>query len=184
MKKEKVRKTLHQSIQKNGAVTLYRFCDPIYKTIWPLAVSEKLILGCRDNDFLLDGFEILRIKDIYKIYAQDSLYDQIMRQEHILDSITKPNICIQSWKTVLTDLAIQEKTIIIEQENVDEAKSIFSIGQIKKIDKGQIYFRYFDADGVWSKKPRIIPYKEITRISFDGRYEQTYGRYVTKNFSE
>ena len=131
MKKEKVGKILHQSIQKNGAVTLYRLCDPVYKTIWPLAVSEKLILGCKDNDFLLDGFEILRIKDIHKIYAQDSLYDQIMRHEHLLYSITTPNICIQ-----------------------------------------------------WSKKPRIIPYKEITRISFDGRYEQTYGRYVTKNFSE
>lgn len=184
MKKQKICNQLNQSIQNSTAATLYRNCDLFYETIWPLAISDKLILGCKDNDFLLDGFVILRMKDIHKIDDKSSLYDEIMRKEQILDSVKKPEICIKSWKTALTDLDAQEKTIIIEQENTNEEKSIFSIGRVKKIDKGYVHFWYFDADGVWSKKPRIIPYKEITRISFDGRYEKIYGQYTEKNFNK
>lgn len=122
---------------------------------------------------------IIRIKDITGVKRSDSekFSDFILKKEGILNQIKLPNIVnVDDFKVVFQELKILEKNIIVECENIDI--SDFYIGKIIKVNNNSVLFLHFDGVGEWREEPSLIPFKEITSISFDKRYINIISKYI------
>lgn len=145
----------------------------------PLAVGQNLVLLQELYDFDLDGYTIIRIKDITSIVMTKSqqFSQHILKEEGILDQIRKSSInSLDNWINVLNELSIQNKNIIVECEDMESSK--FFIGKIIAIDKKYFYLLYFNGAGEWDKEPTEILLKDITSLSFDSKYINVISKYL------
>lgn len=145
----------------------------------PLAIGQNLVLLQDLYDFDLDGYVIIRIKDITSvIITKSQQFSQfILKEEGILNQIRKPLInSVDNWENVLTELYNLGKNIIIECENMENSK--FFIGKITVIDKKSLFLLYFNGAGEWDEEPTEILLKDITSISFDSRYINVISKYL------
>lgn len=140
--------------------------------------SEKLILVQNENDFMLDGFSIIRFKDISDISLKGDFYEAILQKEGLIDKKNNPQIRLESWQTVFQDLMETRNNIIIENESISDDDFEFGIGKIEKVYRNSVHIRHFDAEGRWEKYSLIIPYSKITKVTFDSRYVNVFSKYV------
>lgn len=148
----------------------------------PLAIGQNLVLLQDLYDFSLDGYTIIRIKDITSIIVTKSqLFSQfILKEEGILNQIIKPSISnFDNWRNVLTELSVLDNNIIVESENLETSK--FFIGKIECIDKASLFLLHFNGAGEWDKEPTEILFKDITSINFNSRYIKVISKYVKPN---
>lgn len=141
-----------------------------------LEYSDKLLLAIEEDDFILNGFMVRKLSDLQKLEIKDNVCAQINRKNRLLDNVLKPEINLDSWKSVLESLALSEQFLIIENEK--NGDDFFYIGRIKEIRKSDVLFSYFDADGIWCGDVEI-PYSKITGITFGDRYSKTWQQYFS-----
>jgi len=139
--------------------------------------SEELFYELEEDDFLVDGFEIRRIKDIKNIEVQNSICTKINKNNQILKNINPPTININSWKDVFNSLQKLNKIVIIENETKNEKKSDFAIGKIKDVYDNKVIFKAFGSDGNWWEGEVGIPYRYITTVIFNSRYCNEWEKY-------
>lgn len=145
----------------------------------PLAIGQNLVLLQDLYDFSLDGYVIIRIKDVTSVVITKSQqFSQfILKEEGILNQIRKPLISsIDTWENVLTELSNLGKNIIVECENIDTSK--FFIGKIIALNKESLFILHFNGAGEWDEEPTEILLKDITSISFDSRYINVISKYL------
>ena len=140
---------------------------------FPLAVSEQLFLVAEDDDFLLNGFQIRRLRDIFELGDRKGIYQTIAEKEGLTD-FEVPDVDITDWRGVFASLQKLGKHIIIEREYEPD---FFRLGVIEAVAEDHVVFRHYDADGIW-QEPASIPYWEITSVTFDDRYANTFAKYV------
>ena len=145
---------------------------------FPLKMSDRLFLGAKHDDFLLDGFEIRRFCDMTKIKFNDDKRNEILKAEGIVDALTVPDIDLTDWHSVFLSLQKLNKNIIVEKESLDDDEWQFAIGRIEKVLKNKIWFRHFDADGIWEDEPHEIMFSQITTVTFGSRYVEVFSKYV------
>ena len=176
--------TLHEirSILQNATETqslteiLFRDED-LNKYMFPLAVSDELFLAAEDHDFQLDGFTVRRIRDVEKISGRIGLYEKIIKEEGLLDSLPKAHPDITNWETLFRDLKSRTENVIIEGDR-DENTNFFMIGQILDAGSDSVTIRRFDADGIWDIEPQILSYADIFSVTFASRYIRIFSKYV------
>ena len=44
--------------------------------------------------------------------------------------------------------------------------------------KTKVIFQHFEADGIWQENDYEITYSQITSVTFDNRYINTYSKYI------
>ncbi|MDE7394867.1 MAG: hypothetical protein K2M95_01945 [Clostridiales bacterium] len=170
----------------HNAIGTYDICrcvfnyDPGYWYFYILDVSENLVLGIHEVDFMLDGFQIRKISDIKKLKIGDGICQKINEENRLLDGIEKPSITLSSWQSVFESLQPLNKLVIVENEKTDNDNNFFYMGYVTEIKKSYIVFSSVDADGVWDDNIKIS-YSEITRVSFDDRYSRTWQKYLTQH---
>jgi len=145
----------------------------------PLGIGQNLVLLQNLYDFTMDGYLIIRLKDISSISITRSqqFTQYILKKEGILNRISKPPITsLDNWKSVLEELDIYNKNIIIECEDIEPPN--FYIGKIKGINKNSIYLLYFNGAGEWDKEPTEIPYNEITSLGLESNYINVISKYL------
>lgn len=172
--KEIVRKCMEERL-------LCRACFKYHTSYWylfPLAMNETLFLSAGENDFIIDGYQIRRFRDIKKAETKNDFLHKIFLAEHVIDSITVPEVDICDWESVFRSLHIRNKNVIIETESLIDSECEFTIGRIEKVFRRFAYVRHFDADGNWQDTPYKIPYNEITSLTFNSRYVDFYSKYV------
>ena len=87
---------------------------------------------------------------------------------------------IQGGKLVgaVTHVLVNDPTtgygIFIENELSGE----FAIGIIEKTFKNKLYFKSFDADGIWDDAGLEIPYSQITTVKWATRYAEVWQKYL------
>lgn len=140
---------------------------------FPLAVSEQLFLVAEDDDFLLNGFQVRRLRDIFELGDRKGIYQTIAEKEGLTD-FAVPDVDITDWRSVFASLQKLGKHIIIEREYEPE---FFRLGVIEAVGEDHVVFRHYDADGIW-QEPAKIPYRDITSVTFDDRYANTFAKYV------
>lgn len=140
-----------------------------------LDFNEKLCYCAVEDDFILNGFEINRLRDTDLVSVLDNATNEINRRNGILDGLEAPDVDISSWKAVFNSLAKADMFIRIENEYTD----FFRIGKIKKVKKKSVVFKSFDGDGVWQPKIKI-PFSEITTVRFGDRYSEHWKVYLTR----
>ena len=144
----------------------------------PLIAGEKLFLGIEEGDFLLNGYVVRRFKDLRKVQIKDDICREILRDEGIIDGITTPEVDLSGWETVFQSLQKRDQNIIIQNESLDDDACEFAIGRIEKVCRKSVYFRHFDADGIWQPAPYNIPYSGITSVTFASRYVDVISRHL------
>jgi len=178
MNKKKIRLLIEEAIQKQLIMNTYLCYSYYYSNLIPVAISNKLLLVINEDDFIFNGFQIVRLKDIQKVKIKDDICVDILKQEGLFDNISMPMISMDSWKSIFTSLKNNGKNIIIEKESLDD--SDFFIGKIKSVHKKQVIMREFDANGVWNKETTKIPYSTITTMKFGSRYVDVFSKYLRK----
>ncbi len=181
MKKSILKELIKTASADKKIVNAYFRYDPYYyKNIIPLLENDKLFLAINENDFIFNGYNIYRFKDLIKVNIKNDMCDEILKSEGLTSSIEIPNINIDNWKTVFESLKMINRNIIVEKQTIDDKDSEFVIGRIEKIYKNFAYVWHFDADGIWGDSPTKVPYSEITNITFDSRYVDTYSKYISE----
>lgn len=177
MKKYEIKDLVNSAIKTNLLCAIsYRF-DANDRYCFPIMASEKLFLVANEDYFLIDGFSINRFKDVKNAVLLDNKYTEIIKGEGILDRIKTPNISIDDWYSAFDSLSKLNVNIIIEKESLDDEDE-FAIGKIVKVLKSKVIFRHFDENGIWQDDLYEVPYSQITSVTFDNRYINTYSKYI------
>lgn len=179
MKKSEMRELITANIGQNR---LFRYkrrkCAHYYHFSVLLSMGKDLILGLNEDDFIFDGYSIVRFRDINEIELKGDFYEEILKREGLFEHIEIPVVRLDSWKTVFEDLYKMGKNIIIENESINDDEAEFAIGKIVHVYNNSIHFKHFDADGIWEENPLIIPYSKITKVTFGSRYVELFSKYV------
>ena len=145
---------------------------------WVLATSVSYTLMAKWDDFVFDGFQIIRNRDITKQYVSDSnrYWSKLMRVEGNW-STTLPRglrkLDLTSWATILS--GIKAEVVIVE----DERKAgPFLIGPVVASTKTAVTIHHFDGVGEW-QDPEAIAFSRITTCCFMDRYSTTLAKYLT-----
>ena len=109
-----------------------------------------------------------------KVEIKDDLCAEINVWNGVAEQVERPEIDLSSWVSIFTDLQKLPGFLIIE----DEINGQFVIGKIEKVCRRQLLFRHFDADGVWTEAPYIIPYSSITHVAWNTRYANNWAVFL------
>ena len=179
MQRKAVKQLLTDAIGQQKIANVYMVYDKNYFNLIPLKLSEQLFLAVNEDDFILDGFRISRLRDIKKIHIKNDKCDEIVRNEGLFHSLHIPEINIESWQTEFESLREMGKNVIVEYETPDGENSDLTIGRIDRVYKSCLYIYHFDADGIWQTDPYRIPYTEVTSVTFDSRYVNVFSKYIS-----
>lgn len=144
--------------------------------------SDDFILMCDFNDFNYDGFVVLSKSDISEIVYTKSecFFDLILEQEGIKEKLFKKIETLQfelgTYQQMFEILGQQNLPVIIEQLYKDDAK--FQIGSIQKVKKKKVVINYFNARGVYDRKPVSSKFKDITFFRVDNPYANLFYKYA------
>ena len=176
MKKQEKINLIQKAIQETVICRCYFVYDQNYFYYYPNAVNEKFFLGQEEDDFLLDGYCIRKISQLKKVEVKDDKCQEINELFGITDQVADPGIDISSWQSIFESLSKLDTYIQIE----DAFGELFAIGIIQKVLKDKLYFKHFDADGIWDEADLEIRYSQITSVSWGTRYAQYWKRYMER----
>ena len=176
MKKQEKIDLIQKAIQETVICRCYFVYDQNYFYYYPNAVNEKFFLGQEEDDFLLDGYCIRKISQLKKIEVKDDKCQKINMLFGITDQVVDPGIDISSWQSIFESLSKLDTYIQIE----DAFGELFAIGIIQKVLKDKLYFKHFDADGIWDEADLEIRYSQITSVCWGTRYAQYWKRYMER----
>ncbi len=146
-----------------------------------LDFTDDLLLLQETDDFALDGYCILPVKQIKKIRHNkfDKCYKQIMIAEGEAAKVgIGYKIDLTTWPSVFKSIQAAKLNVIVEVE--DPANKIFSIGPILKITNKKIHIEYFDPEGFIMAIPDKINFDDITKLKFDDRYINVFSKYLRR----
>ena len=178
MTKTEMKELVRALIDTQDMCRVYFKYDPNYYYFIPFKVSENLFLAAEEDDFIIDGFSIRRFRDVKKVEIKDDMCPKIIKAEGILDGLTPPEVEITDWHSAFVSLKRLGEIIIIERESIDPDESLFAIGRIEKVNKTNLVFSHFDADGVWQDEVYVIPFTQITSVTIGSRYSRFFAKYV------
>lgn len=143
---------------------------------YPNAVNDKFFLGQEEDDFLLDGYCIRKISQLKKVEIKDDKCNEINGLLGVTDGIRMPDVDITSWQTIFDSLLRLDTYVEIE----DAVNEQYAIGVIEKVFRDKLWFRQFDADGVWEEDCLEIRYSQITSVKWGTRYAEYWKRYFER----
>ena len=179
MKKKQI-KTLEKVIDNSYACCIKREkIDDKNLYGFPIKYNDKFILIENEYDFQIDGYKIIRTKDITEIrYKRVDKHSNYILEKEGLRSNSIPSIVsdIKNFKKIFSQIKKSNKNIIIEGESLKE-KSFF-IGKVIDPKENYVDFLYFSAIGEWDESPTKIKYKNITCITYNDRYTEITSKYL------
>lgn len=173
MKKSKKLKILRKSCGTYDYCEFdFKYCaNAVYYYV--LDFNERLCLCACEDDFILDGFEVCRLRDAKRVALINNATVEINRQNGLLDNIEEPNVDISSWKALFNSL--EKIGLYVTVRN--DYRGFFRIGKVKKVKKSGVIFKSFDGNGVWQPKIKI-PFSDITSVQFGNRYSTYWKKYL------
>ncbi len=181
MNKTEIIEILQGSIMSEDIVQIERNkIDRHPITCIPMQISEELLYIQYLYDFQFDGYKIVRLKDLTNVRISDIeiFIKKILIEEAIYDQTGNASkIALDGWEKMFRDFILLGKNIIVEGEK--KINSSFNIGKIIEVNTKSIVFLGFDALGEWDQKPTVIPFKDITSVTIDGRYLTTISKYTS-----
>lgn len=176
MKKQEKIELIQSAIDTTAICRCYFTYDQNYYYYYPNEVNDRFILGQEEDDFTLDGYCIRKISQLEKVEIKDDKCNEINKMFGVTDKIVNPGIDISSWQSIFMSLSELDTYIQIE----DAFNGQFVIGVIEKVLKDKIYFKPFDADGVWDEVGLEIRYSQITSVQWGNRYAKFWKCYLER----
>lgn len=179
MKKQEKIDLIEKSIAEKEICRCFFSYDPGYFYCYPNAVNDRFVLGQEEDDFILDGYFIRKISHLTKVEIRKDGCNAINRLIGTADQVIHPGIDISDWRSIFEGLSKLDTFVIIE----DQIGMRFAIGVIKKVLKNKLYFKKFNAKGVWDEDEWEIPYSQITGVEWGTRYDVQWKNYLEQNNS-
>lgn len=176
MKKQEKIDLVQNCIDKTAICRCYFTYEPSYYYSYPIAVNDKFVFGYEEDDFILDGCFVRKISHLKKVEIKRDKCHEINVMLGITDQLVDPGIDISSWRSIFEALFHLDIFVIIE----DHINGQFAIGTIQKVLKRKLYFKRFDANGVWDENELEIPYSQITSVEWGSRYAECWKRYFDR----
>ena len=149
---------------------------------FPLLLSDRFLLMTVINDLHDEGFAILNIEDITDAYSYESyaFYEKICISEGLRDIECPVSInSLSDHKHIFKCLQGYAGLISVQCEKQTETNAFF-LGRIKGVYSDSIEFLDIGMDGEWDNETHIIPYPEISQISFGDNYSKMFYKYCDK----
>ena len=160
MKKQEKIDLIEKSIAEKEICRCFFSYDPGYFYCYPNAVNDRFILGQEEDDFLLDGYFIRKISHLKKVEIRMDHCNAINQMIGVTDQVMHPGVDITDWRSIFESLSSIDTFVIIEDNTCEQ----FAIGVIQKVLKDKIYFKGFNAKGVWDENELEIRYSQITGV--------------------
>lgn len=145
-----------------------------------LGVGRDLVLVADEDDYLLNGYSVLRVGDFAEVLSADSqeLQASWMREEGLLDSL------VPAYSVDVTDMAsvfrsVRAAGLLVSVENEDPADEHFFLGRIVRVNRKSVSIVFLDAKARWWWNPSNLKYDAISRIRFGDRYSHMLGRHTS-----
>jgi len=177
MKKQEKIGLIQRAIDETVICRCWFTYDRNYFYYYPNAVNGKFILGQEEDDFLLDGYCIRKISQLKRVEIKDDKCQEINKIFGTAEQVVDPGIDISTWQSIFSALSVRDEYIQIE----DAINGQFAIGVIEKVLRDRLYFRRFDADGIWDEDSLEIRYSQITSVSWGTRYARCWKRYLERD---
>ena len=147
----------------------------------PLAVSKYFILIAVIDDFLIDGYQVIRLEDVTCVERGDTevFLERVFLSENI--EVNRDNLLLghmDSMQDMFTVFLNSKKHISIENET--EEQFFFYIGIVLEVTDQYIDFIDYDEMGIWRRNSERVFYKDITCISFKSNYINVLSKYTRK----
>ena len=162
----------HCSVKREAISPYFIYC-------FPICHSANLLLIEVVEDFLPDGYKIIRKDDITEIRynESDEFAEYFFKKEEIIHGEQRPDIKnLDSIKEVLKQFVDSEENIIVECETDDDN---FFIGKVIECGEDTFFFLNFDGVGKWNQSPVEVLYSKVTCISLRARYLRIMSKYLT-----
>jgi hypothetical protein len=143
--------------------------------------SDDFIILQETDDFRLLGYLIIPIKQIKKVRHNkwDKYYNKIMESEGKTNEVSlRYPVDLKNWKSIFDSIQGHNLKVIANCELSDEHS--FTIGPIIRAKKKSVEIQGFDPAGFVDEETTTIQYKEITKVAFDDRYANVFGKYLRK----
>ena len=180
MNKREIRDILQNAVNERHKIVITRnTIDTALLYGIPLMLDDNMLLIQYIYDYQLDGYMILRIKDITFVRSdeRERFSEYILKQEGLYDEIKKPMLTtLRNWRAIFEELKEYGKNILVEFEDLEEGE-IF-IGRIIEVNRNSLEMLCFDAMGKWDNETMTIIYKDITTVKLDDRYTTVLSRYL------
>ena len=173
MKKQEKLDIIRRGIAETDICRCYFTYDKKYYYYYPNAVNDKFLLGQEEDDFILDGYCIRKISHLKKVEIKDDLCNVINKFNGTHEKIKMPPVDISSWQSIFDSLKALGCFVIIE----NEIEGRFLMGVVEKAFKNKLYFKSFDADGIWDDGWEIN-YRGITTVKWGCRYAEVWQKYL------
>ena len=174
MKKQEKIDLIQKCIEETELCRCYFSYDSGFFYSYPVAVSDKFILGYEEDDFILDGCFVRKISHLKKAEIRLDRCNEINKASGLTEQLTDPGIDISSWQSIFRSLAEQGQYVIIEDHINDQ----FAIGKIQKVLKNKLYLKEFNAKGTWIEEELEIPYSTVTSVEWATRYTTHWQHYL------
>ena len=175
-KKEKT-EILNESISKKKMITCEFTCDISYSHFYVTKVSNTLMIGAEEFDFFIKGYELMKLSRLKKVKLAYDSYNEINEYIGLVDNIENYNIDISSMYNALKDIKKLDRIVMVYCDN---SPSSFYVGIIDKVKKHSIYFKDFDANGIYSEGLIEIPFSVIDGITWNNTYTKGREIYFSK----
>ncbi|HOO61835.1 MAG TPA: hypothetical protein PKV44_05370 [Bacillota bacterium] len=179
MNKEKIIELLRKSMSDKMPIRIYYHNDPNAYDMMVVGLSSQELFVAREvKDFDVDGYIVLRTKDIKQISLCEPMLAEILKNEGILNEISSIDESFSTWNDVVAFFIRSKKNVILEIENRNSGAIDFAVGRLAAVDDRYVTVAEFDAEGNWLADMSRFPLSGIRSVTFDSRYVTIFSKYL------
>lgn len=171
---------IQRAIDRGESVRLAR--AGLARSSWygfPLALDDELVLLRSLHDFAVNGFAVLRLRDVTGVHSGDAerFFERVLRAEGALDAAgaVRP-VPLGGWPAVLEAVRARYRHAIVECERADGGE--FYLGELAAVDDDEVALHFIAVTGTREVALTRVPLDEVTLVRFDERYVNLFGRYA------
>jgi hypothetical protein len=134
------------------------------------ANDQHVLLHLVGDDIRLDGYAVLRVRDVTEVRSDFDAYQFIEKALHLRHMTPqRPALVdLNSVESILASIGEHYSLVVVHCETVDQDGCF--IGEIDSICGKTFQLREIDREAKWAGVKRIR-LDDVTRIEFDGGYE-------------
>ena len=177
MKREKILSRLRQAAEERRIVALQLKGRSWDESVWPLRVSETMVLCANDCDFQLNGWDAIAIDAIARVDFRYDRYGEFAAADGLLESMRDPGYPVDNWQSFFASLPA-DHLVGVERRQAPEGEVTYAVGRVVKAGKKRVHLLCVDSEAIWEEAPWRIRYADINAVRVGDRYLTVFGKYA------
>jgi len=140
----------------------------------PVAIGKQWVVLARMDDAIrFDGFDALRVRDVTKVdlkFARRAFYVRALNVKRSRVEMLPPLDLTDARSTIR---AVQAAFPLVVLDREEGGAVGADIGRVVKLTMSSLTFQTVSPDARWHRDHLRVNLADITRIGFDGEYEQS-----------